>query len=1066
MRIPFKFVVACMLCSAAEASYFRYPAIHQNTIVFTAEGDLWISSVDGGIARRLTTHLGEESHAAISPDGKTVAYTARYEGPAEVYVLPIQGGTPKRLTYYGEISRVVGWTPDGRVLYATRKYSGLPSAQLIAADPVTGQRKVLPLAEAAEACYGSDQQTLFFTRYPFHNSHTKHYRGGMAQKLYRFDSRNEAQIFTSDHDGTNRNPMCWRGRLYFLSDRDGTINLWSSNEQGSDLIQHSRHQGWDIRSASLSEGRIVYQLGADLHVFDLVSGVDRRLSLQLVSDFDQQRERWVKSPFDYLTQAHLSPSGDRLILTARGQIFIVPTQTGRRIEIKRNKNERMRAARFMPDGKSIVTLSDLSGEVELWTYAADGKGPGQQLSSDGKVLRWEAYPSPDGKWLLHHDKDLQLWLFDGATRRSIKIDDNSFDRFRDFVWLPNSQAFVYSKEAKNGFRQLWLYQLSERKKTALTSDRYDSFDPVVSPDGHWLYFLSDRNLQSVVRWPWGLRNPKPYFDRQTKLYALALRKEHRFPFQAKDELPDSSVTRSTADKNTAATPPSIAMEGIANRLYEVPVAAGNYSRLQTDGKRLFWLSRESSVERRFSLRSVAIDAHNLTVDTFWDDVHSFELSQDGKKMLVRRQNEFYVFDPVAKPPSEINKHLVALRDWTFSYKPREEWRQMFAECWRLHRDYFYDRKMHNRDWQAIRTKYESLVERVTDRAELADLLAQMISELAALHSYVYGGDFRRGSDDIEVASLGAQFSRSERGYRIDKIFRSDPELPSELAPLAQAAVNAREGDYITSLNGQPLNSVDDLAGLLRNQVGKQVLLTLERAGQARDVIVTPISARREAGLRYSDWEENRRQRVEEQSDRRIGYVHLREMQTQDIAQWAREFYPVFQRQGLIIDLRRNNGGNIDSWILETLLRRAWLYWQPRAGDPYWNMQFAFRGHVVALVDAYTVSDGETAALGIQRLGIGKLIGVRTLGAQIWLSLSNLLVDNGIASAAEVGVYGPEGEWLIENHGVTPDIIVDNPPYATFKGEDAQLDAAIKYLLDKIVREPIITPTVPPYPDKL
>jgi tricorn protease len=456
-----------------------------------------------------------------------------------------------------------------------------------------------------------------------------------------------------------------------------------------------------------------------------------------------------------------------------------------------------------------------------------------------------------------------------------------------------------------------------------------------------------------------------------------------------------------------------------------------------------------------------------------EGVAEYELSADGKKLLVRKEkdkdNDLYVFDASDEAPEKLDESKVDLSHWTFSFDPREQWRQMFVEAWRLERDYFYDPGMHGLAWPKIREKYEPLVERVTSRGELNDLLAQMVSELSALHIFVGGGDVRKSPERIEAASLGAELARDAAagGWRVSRIYRADPDFPARLSPLRRNGVNIEENDVIESVNGISTLSVPAPGALLRTQAGRQVLLHVkpQRGGSARDAIVVPISAPDADSLRYDDWEYSRRQRVEEAGKGAIGYVHLRAMVGDDYAEWARDYYPVFQRQGLILDVRHNQGGNIDSWILGKLLRKAWFYWEDRAGDPTWNMQYAFRGHMVVLVDQWTASDGEAFAEGFRRLGLGKVIGMRTWGGEIWLSASNVLVDKGIATAAEFGVYGPEGNWLIEGHGVDPDVVVDNLPRATFDGKDAQLDEAIRYLLEKIRTEPVPVPPPPAFPRK-
>ena len=531
-------------------------------------------------------------------------------------------------------------------------------------------------------------------------------------------------------------------------------------------------------------------------------------------------------------------------------------------------------------------------------------------------------------------------------------------------------------------------------------------------------------------------------------------------------MPSASKTA----KEEAPKPVSIDVDGLAARLFRVPVPSGRYASLQTDGKRLFWLSVEESFERKSKLQALAIGREKPEVKTVLEGVREFQLSGDRKKLLVRRQkdDELLVFDAGDKAPEKLDDSRVDLSRWTFSFDPREQWRQMFVEAWRLERDYFYDRGMHGADWPKVRAKYEALVPRVRSRGELSDLLAQMVSELSALHIFVRGGDLRKGPDDVDVASLGAELARDEAagGFRVARVYAADPDLPQSLSPLVRGGAGVAEGDVVLAVNGVSTLSVADVGALLRNQGGRQVLLRVKaKEGSERDVIVVPMTSQEAANLRYDDWELSRRRRVEEQGRGRLGYVHLRAMGGDDYAAWAREFYPVFQRKGLIVDVRHNRGGNIDSWILGKLLRKAWFYWQDRAGDPTWNMQYAFRGHVVVLVDEWTASDGEAFAEGFRRLGLGKVIGTRTWGGEIWLSSSNVLVDNGIATAAETGVYGPEGQWLIEGHGVDPDVVVDNPPRATYDGRDAQLDAAIRHLEDRLRDKPVEDVPVPAFPKK-
>ncbi len=1080
-------LVPLLALAQAPRGYYRFPAIHGDTVVFTAEGDLWKVGIAGGVAQRLTTHAGQETHAAISPDGSSVAFSAEYEGPTEVYLMPLAGGLPTRLTYEGGHAAVVGWTLDGKVLYATTTFSTLPEVQLATVDPRTGARSPVPLSQASDGAY--DQSgTLFFTRLPFQGSHTKRYRGGMAQQVWKLEAgAGEALPLTADYSGTSKTPMVWQGRVYFASDRDGTMNLWSMNENGVDLRPLTHHEGWDVTSPSLSDGRIVYQLGADLRLFDTAAGKDSALPVTLASDLDQLRERWLPKPIDYLTTAAISPDGDRIALTARGQVFVAPAKQGRFVEAVRAPGVRYRHAHFMPDGKSLVALSDESGEVEWWRLPANGVGKPERLTHDGKVLRFDGVPSPDGTMIAYDDKDLVLWIYSIPDKRTLRVATSPRGGFGGIAWSPDSRWLAFTIPAPNTFSRIELYHVDDGATVQLTDDRTNSDAPAWSPDGKWIYFLSDRNLRSVVPSPWGAYQPEPYFASPTRIYGVALAPDERFPFLPADELhagkkeregakgvrgagangrakPDAGADKAEKPKVTVRVEPA----GLRERLYEVPLAAGDYASLSTNGERLFWLASDGSQPRKAALMSLEVTNEAPKPKRLVDDVREYELSLDGKRLMVRKKDDIAVIDASAGEKVDLGEKKVDLSAWKVVIDPREEWRQMFVEAWRLERDYFYDRRMNGVDWPVMLRKYQPLVARVTDRAELSDLLGQMVSELSALHIFVYGGDVREGREQIEPASLGAELARDEAagGYRVAHVYRSDPDYPDALSPLARPDVDVRDGDVIEAINGVATLTVPDPSVLLRDQVGRQVLLHVKReSGAARDVIVTPISPAREANLRYSEWELTRRQRVEKLGDGQIGYVHLRAMGARNYTEWAQSFYPVYDRAGLIVDVRHNRGGNIDSWILEKLLRKAWFYWQPRIGQPYWNMQYAFRGHVVVLTDQRTASDGEAFAEGFRRLGLGKVIGMRTWGGEIWLSSSNFLVDKGIATAAETGVYGPEGEWLIEGHGVQPDIVVDNLPAATFHGGDAQLDAAVRYLQEQIRDHPVPVPPPPAYPDK-
>ena len=408
-----------MLCSLilgpANEGYYMQPALHGDTLVFVSQGDLWRVDAKGGLAHALTGHTAPAANPAISPDGRTVAFSGTYEGPREAYTMSLDGGLPTRLTYGGSMT-VAGWTPDGRVLAATRSRS-LPDLQLTTIDPKTRVQTLAPLAQASDGCTDATGKTLFFTRLPFQGSQTKRYAGGLIQHLWRYtEGTSEAVELTKDYAGTSKEPMFWKGRVYFLSDRDGTMNLWSMDPSGDSLKQVTKGKDWDVQSASLDGGRIAYQLGADLHLLDLATGTDKKLDIALDGDFDASRERWIRNPMAYMTALDPSPNGDRVALTARGQVFVAPTEPGRFVEATRKPGVRYRSAIFTPDGKSILALSDQTGETEWWRFPANGVGAGEQITNGAKVLAMGGKVSGDGKRLAYYDKNFELWIVDLKRR--------------------------------------------------------------------------------------------------------------------------------------------------------------------------------------------------------------------------------------------------------------------------------------------------------------------------------------------------------------------------------------------------------------------------------------------------------------------------------------------------------------------------------------------------------------------------------------------------------------------------------------------------------------------------
>lgn len=1067
--------------SQENPGYFMHPDVHENTVVFVAEGDLWKTSLNGGEAIRLTTHAGEESSPKISPDGKWVAYAATYEGPTEVYLIPITGGLPRRLTYEPAASIPTDWKSATEVAYVTNQYATLPRLNTVVINIENGNKSIIPLEMAAEGSFDSSGETYYFVRPTFHNNVTKRYEGGTARQLWKFSSgQPEAVKLTQDYRGEDHHPVHHSGRIYFLSSRDGIQNVWSMTENGSDLKQHTKQPSYDVRDLSLHGINMVYRSGADLYVHDLGSGQDKKLAVSLTSDFDQLREYWIDNPANYVSNISVTNDGEKVALTARGRVFIFPAKQGRQLRLSQKDGVRYRDAVFSPDGKDILTFSDESGEFEIHQYSGLGLDQGKKLTADGTTLRFGLLPSPDGKKLAYYDLNNELWIQDLASGKKVKANASDEDLSGAVAWSPDSKWLAFGQAASNTFMQLFIFNPETNRRIALTSDRTNSMNPQWSPDGKWIYFLSDRNFESRIGSPWGTRQPEPFWEKQIKIYQVGLRKGLVSPFQPKNEL-------KPAEEKKAEGPVTVSIDedGLMERVREVPVPAGNYKNLVVTDKALYYHRVGPGMDVYYgggapnednpALMMTPID-EKAEQKVFADKINSFVTSFNNKYAVLRQGSNHYVVEFGTSPVTDLSKNQLNLSGWKFAVDPREDWKQIYTDAWRMERDYFYDRNMHGVDWDAMYEKYLPLVDRVTTRRELSDVMGELIGELSVLHTSVGGGDLRNGEDQIQFGMLGARFSKNEklRGYTIDHIFLSDPDYPNEMSPLSHPDVNISKGDVITHIDGVSVMDGPDLLYLLRDKANKQVRIkVLSSAGEDKgDRIIVPMSSSSESNLRYNEWEYTRRLMAEEKSGGDIGYVHLRAMTAPDISQWYRDFYPQFKKKGLVIDVRHNRGGNIDSFILEKLMREAFFYWKGRTGEPYTNMPYAYRGHLVLLVDEFTASDGEAFAEGFRRLGMGKAIGARTWGGEVWLSGVNTLTDNGVARAPMNGVYGVVGddtnhgvEWLIEGIGFIPDIEVINMPKATFEGTDMQLDAAIEHLKQLIKADPRPVPAPPAYPDK-
>jgi tricorn protease len=1077
---------------AQGLGYYQTPALGPGSLVFASEGDLWRAAPEGGDALRLTTHPESESMPAISPDGKWIAFEATYDGPREIYLMPITGGAPVRLTYEGGDVAVRGWLDNNKVIYRTSNLPGPVPRLLRTVDRTNFGTDDIPLADAEQATLLSDGKTLAFTRYGLSvgGDNAVRYRGGRMGQLWRYTlgSTTEAVRLAADFGAPISSPMAWGGRIYFISDQSGSDNIWSVPETGGDPRQHTQSTAWQMRTPYLHEGRIIYQSGADLYTYDIASGDTSAVSLRLASDDDLTRRRWLEAPLAFLESANFAPTGDAVTISARGQFVTAFIGPRRRVEFQIPDGARARSAALGADGKSLYAIIDAGVYGEIWRFPADGRGDGKALTTGSSAYIWEISPSPKGDSLLYSDKRGKLFHLDATTGRSTEIDttpSSSDAPFASYDWSADGRYVTYSFVDARDITQVALYDTQTRQRTVMTSGKYESFAPAFSPDGAWLYFLSDRNFQANPGSPWGDRNMGPAFRARTKLYALQLEPKAKFPFKPDDELAPvadkddatkagkaAATGKKSGDKPEAAgdaKQAAITLAGVQDRLWEVPVAPGDYAGLAVTSTHILLSERVAPGEDGATLKRVKITSKKVELQDFTGDVRRFALSADRGKLFIQQgastKAKFLIVNPGEDFPKELEESTIRIADWRLAVDPRDEWRQMALDAWRLHRDFAYDSSLRGVNWNAVRDRFVPLADRVGHRAELNDLLAQMSAELGILHSQIRAGEIPLDRESGAPAFLGATYESTPNGLRIVSIRDGERARPDTLGPLLKPGIGMQPGDVITAIDGAQVSTVAALGDRLMQKAGQQVRIDFTRGGAQLSRIVIPASRAEEITLLYNDWVQHNRETVATASNGKVGYLHLRAMGAGDAASFARDYFEHYDKEGLIIDVRGNRGGNIDSWIIGTLLRRVWAFWpSPNGTGPATtNMQQTFRGHLAVLIDEGTYSDGETFSAGVKALDIAPLIGVQTAGAGIWLSDRNPLIDGGQARVAESGQFGLDGRWLVEGRGVSPDIMVENMPRAAYLGQDSQLDAALAYLRDKIAAAPVPPLTPRAYP---
>jgi len=1071
----------------AQSKLLRFPDISKDKVVFTYAGDLWTAPSAGGTASRLTAHPGLEMFAKFSPDGKWIAFTGQYDGDEQVYVVPAAGGVPKQLTYYpargplpprwGYDNQVAGWTRDGKsVLFRSLRDGWDVSDSRLYTVPATGgvgDPLSMPISGMGD--YSPDGKKVVYTPFARDFRTWKRYQGGWAQDLWIFDlASHDAKNVTSD-PRTDRDPMWVAGRVYFNSDRTGTFNLYSYDVASGATAQLTKSAKWDVRWPSADDdGQIVYESNGELSVFDTRTGAERKIAVQVPTDGLYDRPSQV-SAAEQVEDMSLSPKGERALFVARGDVFTAPIEKGLPRNLTRTSRSHEREARWSPDGRKVSYLSDATGEDELYLIDQAGAGKPEQLTRGGKAMRFAPEWAPDGKRIAFVDSEARLHVLTVADKKLVEIAHNTRGGLRDYAWSPCGGHLAFSLNDPSGFRSLYIWSVEDGKVRRITDEMFNERSPAWDPAGKYLYYVSSRGYApqfDTLDFNFAL-------DRNDGLYALALRKDvgHPFPPEndevtfedaVKEEKKDEKKDEKKEEKKGYT---KIDFDGLADRVVRLPVPFDNYGGLAAAEGRLLFVRFPGQM-----LGREPVGQATLQVFTFKDrkttplveGLNGWVLSTNGEKMLVAQGSEFNLYD--ANAGGKESKKTVSTAGLVVDRVPSEEWAEIFEEVWRRYRDFFYVENMHGYDWAAIREQYRPLLAHVGHRSDLNYVLGEMIAELNISHAYIAGGDFQ-APERPQIALPGARFKLDEAAgrFKIEKIFAGENQEDRYRSPLTELGVDVKVGDYVLAIDGEELAGNDNPYRLLRHKAGRPfVRLTVNSKPTlegSREVSFRPIDT--ETRLIYLGWVNGNREKVAKMSGGRVGYLHIPDMGEDGMQEFIKQYFGQIRKDGLIVDVRSNGGGFISQTLLERLGRKVLMVDFARGIDeaqPYPAQ--VFNGYMACLIDEGSGSDGDIFPAMFRELGLGPLIGKRTWGGVVGINGGPPLLDGGQVSVPQAGSASAKtGDWIIEGHGVDPDIEVENDPKSVLAGKDPQLERGVAEVMKKITEVPRSLPKRPAPPVK-